>query len=155
MITSSGFSSLSWMSRCLEQAAISSGAGVPVVGRAAFQDICNVHVLSGEPGLGQELVEELAGGADEGSALLVFVFARGLSDQDDPGVGGSLAGDGVGAGLGQGAGDAAAYEVFGQFEGILGRRFLPLGGGEHGELYVLLFLQGVIRVGRLLVAGVM
>ena len=46
-----------------------------------------------EANAGQELVQKLAGGADEGLALQILVIARGLAKEEDAGVGAPVAGD--------------------------------------------------------------
>ena len=49
-------------------------------------DVRDVDVGASEPDAGEQLVEELAGLADEGEALLVLVEARRLADEHQVGV---------------------------------------------------------------------
>src|SRR5919197_5697465 len=60
--------------------------GVPVPGRAAFQDVRYVHVRAGEADAAQERVEQLPRLADEGLALFVLVEPRRLADEHQIGV---------------------------------------------------------------------
>jgi len=46
-----------------------------------------------EPDAGEELVQKLAGGADEGLALKILVIAGGLAEEEDARVTASVAGD--------------------------------------------------------------
>ena len=54
-----------WRKRWLSQAAISVGQRVAVARRPALQDVGDVDVLAGEPDPVEQLVEQLAGAADE------------------------------------------------------------------------------------------
>ena len=59
------------------------GLRVAVPGRPALQDVRHEHVVAGEADPGEELAEQLAGGADERDPLLVLVEARRLADEHD------------------------------------------------------------------------
>ena len=127
----SGLSWDIWMSRWRRQAEISSGRGVPVGRWAALQYVGDIDLGPVQSGFRQELVEQPAGGADEGESLLVLVGPGGFAYEHYPCVGGAVAGDGVGPGFGEGTGGAGAGQVLGELEGVFGRHLLPLGGQRH------------------------
>src|SRR5204862_5074286 len=54
------------------------GLRITVAGWTAFEDVRDVDVGARQPDRCQELIEQLAGRADERDALLVLVEARGL-----------------------------------------------------------------------------
>ena len=58
-----------------------------VVGRAAFEDICDKAVVSHEADLGEELVEQLPRPPDERLSLLILVEAGRLADEHQVRVG--------------------------------------------------------------------
>src|SRR5689334_13326100 len=60
---------------------------VAILRRPAFEDIRHEHVLAIEVDLGQQLVEQLAGLADEREPHPVLVGARRLADEHQIGVG--------------------------------------------------------------------
>ena len=76
-----------WRKRWLFARGDLLGLGVAVPGRAALEHVHDGHVVTGEVDAGEELVEELTGGADERDALLVLVEARGLAHEHHVGVG--------------------------------------------------------------------
>src|SRR5690606_3518208 len=102
----------------LEQHALAGGdlgrRGVAVSGRPELDDVRDVDLLALEADGGEDLVEELAGAADERAALQVFLLAGRLADEHERGVIWSLAED----------------EVVGEFaqrRRLLGREALELG----------------------------
>ena len=64
------------------------GSGISIVGRSAFEDICDIHILALKPDCLQDFCEQFSGATDERLALRVFVGARRLPDdhQIGPGV---------------------------------------------------------------------
>jgi len=56
-------------------------------------DVRDEHRSPIEPDAGKELVEELPGGANEWLSLKVLVVTRRLAQEEDPGIGASVAGD--------------------------------------------------------------
>src|SRR4051812_36355288 len=66
--------------------------GVAVAGRAVLDDVRDEDVLAFEPGLAEHLVQQVAGRADERSALGVFVEAGALADEQHVGLRVPLAG---------------------------------------------------------------
>ena len=70
------------------------GQGVAVAGRAAFDHVGDEHLLAGEADGAKQLLQELAGGADEGAALLVLVEAGPLADEHEIAGRGAFAGHG-------------------------------------------------------------
>jgi hypothetical protein len=66
---------------------------VPVLGRAALQDVRYVNVVPSQPDLPEERVQELAGGAHERLPLDVLVEAGRLPDDHDVGRAGPGARD--------------------------------------------------------------
>ena len=88
--TTLGAISSSWASRNGRHASISSGCGSRLFGRPALHDVGDVDAVAGEAHLlGHEPVEELAGAAHEGQALLVLLGTRALADEHQ--VGGGVA----------------------------------------------------------------
>src|SRR5258706_309471 len=66
---------------------------VAIPGRATLHDVADVHVLTPPADGLDHLREQLARAADEWPAALVLFLARALADEDDAGVGASLAED--------------------------------------------------------------
>src|SRR5215217_1827203 len=60
---------------------------VAVAGRAALEDVGDEHVGPLEPDLAEQLVEQLAGPADEREPLEVLLLAGGFADEHQVGVG--------------------------------------------------------------------
>ena len=83
------------------------GLRVAVARRPALQDVAHVDVLARQPDAGEQLAEQLPGGADERHALLVLVEARRLADEHQLGGRRARAEDDLGAGLGERAALAA------------------------------------------------
>jgi len=71
------------------------GQRVAVLGRPVAHDIGDENLAAVEPNAGEELVEELAGGADERLPLEVFVVPRRLAQEEDAGVRRAIPGDGL------------------------------------------------------------
>src|SRR5439155_14057354 len=59
---------------------------IAVTRRATFQDVRHIDVRAGQADSRQQLVEQLAGRADEGNTLLVLVEARRLADEHEIGA---------------------------------------------------------------------
>lgn len=78
-----------------------------VGGWAAADDVGEVDAGVVDAGAGQKLVEKVARRPDEGTALSVLVLAGGLADEEDVGIGRSLAGYGAAPLGGERAGSAA------------------------------------------------
>jgi hypothetical protein len=57
------------------------GTGCAVGGRPTFQDVANVNVFASQAACGENLVEQLAGGAHKRLALTIFVSARRFADE--------------------------------------------------------------------------
>ena len=74
-ITCGSISSI-WRSRYGQQASISSGCGSRLPGGRHLSDVGDEDVLALQPDLRQQLVEQLAGAADERQALAVLLGAR-------------------------------------------------------------------------------
>ena len=55
------------------------GEGVTVVRRAAFEDICNINVLAGDPDRGEIFVEELACSTDKRDTGRILSFPGSLT----------------------------------------------------------------------------
>ena len=73
-----------------------------VFGRTALEHVGDVDLVAAEAhALGDHVGQELAGAADERLALTVFVGARGLADEHQPGLGRPGAENCLGARLGQ------------------------------------------------------
>ena len=83
--------------RYLLQAPISAGSGSRFWGRPALDHIGDIDLLPIQADGGEELFQELAGRANEGTALAVFLGAGAFADEHQLGVGRALAGDGTGA----------------------------------------------------------
>ena len=83
------------------------GHGVTVPGRAALDHVRDVDVCALEPDAREQLVEELAGLADERVALLVLVEAGRLADEHQVGVRVTDAEDDLRAAFGKPAARAA------------------------------------------------
>jgi hypothetical protein len=83
--------------------------GVAVAGRAALQHVGDEDVLAGEADLFQQLVQQLAGAADERQALTVLFGPRRLADEHQAGIGVASPEDRLGAGLVQGAAGAVLH----------------------------------------------
>jgi hypothetical protein len=62
------------------------GQGVAVLGRAAFDHICDEHLLAVGANGGQQSLQELPCRADEGPALLVFMITGALPNKHQFGV---------------------------------------------------------------------
>src|SRR3984893_1434648 len=60
------------------------GLRIPVSRRPAFEDVRDEDVATREADAAKQLLEQLAGGADEGLALQVLVLAGRLADDHDP-----------------------------------------------------------------------
>ena len=71
------------------------GQRVAVAGRPRLQDVRDVDVGARQPDAGEQALEQLAGLADEGHALLVLVEARRLADEHQLRVGVARAEDGL------------------------------------------------------------
>lgn len=80
--------------------------GVPVPWRTAFYYVGYVDFFSCQIDGSEQLFQELAGGADEGSALLVFVEAGTLADEHDSRAFGAFSGHDVSAALAKTTGSA-------------------------------------------------
>ena len=76
---------------------------VAVAGRARLQHVGDEDLLAREPDLFQQLVQQLAGAADEGQALAVLFGPRRLADEHQLGIGVAGPEDRLGPGLVQGA----------------------------------------------------
>ena len=63
------------------------GLRVAVAGRPALEHVRDVDVLARQPDPGEQLAEQLPGGADERHALLVLVESGRLADEHQVGVG--------------------------------------------------------------------
>ena len=63
------------------------GEGVPVLGRTAFDDVCNVYLGSVQADHGQHIIQQLAGLSHKGDALLVLVCPWPLTHQHEFGLG--------------------------------------------------------------------
>jgi hypothetical protein len=61
------------------------GGWIPITGRTALQDVENVHILAPQRAGFDDLVEQLTGAADKRFALPVFIRARGLAQEHEPG----------------------------------------------------------------------
>src|SRR5450756_432426 len=97
-------------------------ARVAVVGRPALEHVGDEHLLAREPNGGEQLLQQLAGLAYEGSALLVLVVPRRLAHEHEVAGGVAFSGHGLCAGgvqLAEGA-----------------RLDLRAEGGERGEVVV-------------------
>jgi hypothetical protein len=77
------------------------GMGIAVAGRAALQRVADEDVAALQPDLLEQLVQQLAGLADERQPLLVLVAAGRLPDEHQVGVGVARAEDHGGAGRGE------------------------------------------------------
>jgi hypothetical protein len=86
----------------------------PVSRRAAFEDVANVDFFTLEARRGNDLIEQLAGFADEGLALLVFVGARRFADEQNAGLGIADAEDRLRACRGQLAATGATLDFVSQ-----------------------------------------
>jgi len=85
----------------IARAGASTTAELAVVGRPALDDGGHEHVRAGQAHLGQQLVEQLPGLADERQAHAVLVGARRLADEHQVGVGVARAEDDLLAGRGE------------------------------------------------------
>ena len=74
-----------WRKRWLSQAAISSGCGSRFPGGRHFKHVRDEDVVAGQADPGEELAEQLPGGADERHALLVLVEPGRLADEHQVG----------------------------------------------------------------------
>jgi hypothetical protein len=124
------------------QVCISSSVGVRLPGGPALDHVADVDLLAGERHGGDHLGEELAGAADEGLALGVFVGAGAFAHEDKVGAGVADAEDGLRAFLAEAATLAALDEVV--VEGLEGR--FSRGDGE-------VFLAERREVGRVAEKG--
>ncbi len=82
--------------------------GGAVAGRAALDHIGDVDLFALQSHGGDHVVEELAGLADEGDALGVFIGAWAFADEHEAGVGGAVAEDDLVAAGMEGAARAVA-----------------------------------------------
>ena len=82
---------------------------IAVVGRSALDDVGDIDLLPRQIDRLQQLIQKLASGAHKGQALLVFVKAGGLADEQDLGLGRPAAGHRMGASAGQPARLAGAH----------------------------------------------
>ena len=73
--------------------------GVAIVRRAAFDDVSDVDVLPAHWQRFDQLVEESACSAYEGTSGLIFFTSGSFSDEHDFGGVRAFAGDGIGSGL--------------------------------------------------------
>ncbi len=78
------------------------GLGSSIPWRSAFEDVGDVHLISGETNPLEELSEELTCLSHKGSALEVFLPPGGLAYKHELGMGVSLAKDQVVSGFPQG-----------------------------------------------------
>ena len=83
------------------------GRGGPVVGRAALDDVGDVHRVPGQAHRGDLFVEQFAGPPDEGPTGAILVGPRALADDHECGIGVTLAEDGLPPALVQVAAGAA------------------------------------------------
>ena len=81
---------------------------VAVARRPALEHVGDEDVVAREADPLQQRVEELAGLADEGDALLVLVVAGGLAHEHEVGVGVAVADHHLGAAVAEGAAHAPA-----------------------------------------------
>ncbi len=87
------------------------GKRVPVLGGSALDDVRYVYFISFQIDCCKQLIEKLASGADERSAMLVFVESRAFTDKHDSRAFGSLTRDDVGAALAETTGHALLNPV--------------------------------------------
>jgi hypothetical protein len=80
-----------------------NGKGGAVARRTAFDDVGDEDFLATQAGVKEDIVQKLAGGADEGTALDVFLFAWTFADEHQAGVFGAFTRDGVSPTLPEGA----------------------------------------------------
>ena len=71
------------------------GKWIAVLRRPVPHDVGDEHLAAVETDAGQQLVEELAGGADERLSLDIFVVSGRLAEEKDPRLSGTLAGHGL------------------------------------------------------------
>jgi len=57
------------------------GAGVPVAGRAAFEDVADVDIVAADPDLAEQSIEQFPRCPHEGDALFVLVAAGRLANE--------------------------------------------------------------------------
>src|SRR5258708_2518195 len=95
------------------------GERVAVLGRAVAHDVRDEDLAAVQADAGEQLVEEMAGGADERAALDVLVVAGGLAEEEDAGLGAALARDGLFRAPVERAGRAGADLVGESGEGVL------------------------------------
>src|SRR6267143_60083 len=84
------------------------GQRIAVLGWPVPDDVGDEDLRAIEPDAGEELVEELPGGADEGTALHVLVVARCLAEEEDARFAASLTVDGRPRAAVEGTGGAGA-----------------------------------------------
>ena len=104
------------------------GLGGAVAGGAAFDDVGDVDLFALETHGGDHVVEQLAGFADEGNALRVFVGAGAFTDEHKARVWGAVGEDELVAAGVEGAAGAVADIFADELEGggAVG------GGGDGG-----------------------
>lgn len=88
------------------------GGGISVAGGAALDDVGDVNLCPVKTHSVDLFFEELAGAADEGASLLVFVLSGALADEHDLGVVVAFSEDGVGSTLVESAAHTPGYFVF-------------------------------------------
>src|SRR5919204_633480 len=82
--------------------------GIAVLRRPVPDDVGDEHLAPVEADPREELVEELAGGTDEGLPLNVLVVTGSFAEEEDPRLPCALAGDGLPRAAVEWAGDASA-----------------------------------------------
>ena len=82
-----------WRKRNCVQVLASSGSGDAVLRRAALDDVGDVDLGALQPHGGDHVVEKLAGAADKGQSLGIFIRSRTFADEHEAGVGVSVAED--------------------------------------------------------------
>ena len=87
---------------------------IAIVGRAAFQNITDVHFFSLHPDSFDDLVEKLSGFPDKRLALGIFIGARSLTDEHDVGTRAANSEDEIRARISEGTLDTRA-DIFVEF----------------------------------------
>ena len=85
---------------------------VPILRRAAFDNIGNIYIRAVQPNHLQHVVQELTASSHKGDTLLILVLAGSLSNEENLRVLGAVAKDHMGPGFRQPTGPTGHTGLF-------------------------------------------